>query len=171
MLHGPASPRRARITRVLLGAVLAGLMASAFAQDQAPSSPGTPPAPQPQQSSGKTTQPTETDIGRVSTGPGSGENPPSLVPGPATDRAAAIAEKQQAPNLIDAQPLSEIVKLPDINTAEALQRISGISLETDSGDSGRWRYAARGARSLRAPTTAAHLRSASCCGALTCSSL
>ena len=32
------------------------------------------------------------------------------------------------------QPLSEIVKLPDINTAEALQRIPGISLETDSGE-------------------------------------
>ncbi|HEX3396891.1 MAG TPA: TonB-dependent receptor [Steroidobacteraceae bacterium] len=32
------------------------------------------------------------------------------------------------------QPLSEIIKLPDINTAEALQRIPGISLETDSGE-------------------------------------
>ena len=32
------------------------------------------------------------------------------------------------------QPLSEIIKLPDINTAEALQRIPGISLETDTGE-------------------------------------
>lgn len=42
--------------------------------------------------------------------------------------------KKQAPNIIEVQPLSEIRKLPDINTAEALQRVPGISLEADSGE-------------------------------------
>lgn len=80
-------------------------------------------------------QSTATDIGRVSTGAGGGENGPTpVVPNATIDRADAIAEKQQAPNLIEVQPLSEIIKLPDINTAEALQRIPGISLETDSGE-------------------------------------
>ena len=51
-----------------------------------------------------------------------------------TTRQAALTEKQQAPNILDVQPLSEIQKLPDINMAEALQRIPGISLETDSGE-------------------------------------
>ena len=76
---------------------------------------------------------TETDIGRVSTDGGVivSQRP---VPSATIDRADAIVEKQQAPNIIDVQPLSEIVKLPDINTAEALQRIPGISLETDSGE-------------------------------------
>lgn len=76
----------------------------------------------------------ETDIGRVNTGVGQEQQPVPTTPSPVKDRAAAIAEKQQAPNIIDVQPLSEIVKLPDINTAEALQRIPGISLETDSGE-------------------------------------
>jgi TonB-dependent receptor len=77
----------------------------------------------------------ETDIGRVSTGVGQEANQEKAVtPSPTKDRAAAIAEKQQAPNIIEVQPLSEIVKLPDINTAEALQRIPGISLETDTGE-------------------------------------
>jgi outer membrane receptor for ferrienterochelin and colicin len=78
-------------------------------------------------------QPTETDIGRVTTGPGQGENQ-TVVPSATTTRAAAIEEKKQAPNIIEVQPLSEIIKLPDVNTAEALQRIPGISLETDSGE-------------------------------------
>jgi TonB-dependent receptor len=78
-------------------------------------------------------QPTETDIGRVTTGPGQGENQ-TVVPSATTTRAAALEEKKQAPNIIEVQPLSEIIKLPDVNTAEALQRIPGISLETDSGE-------------------------------------
>jgi TonB-dependent receptor len=75
-----------------------------------------------------------TDIGRTSTK--GGEGPPHEVvkPSATINRADAIEEKKQAPNIIEVQPLSEIIKLPDINTAEALQRIPGISLETDSGE-------------------------------------
>jgi TonB-dependent receptor len=79
-------------------------------------------------------EPPQTDIGRVSTGAQNPAEQTVVKPSPTIDRAAAVAEKQQAPNLIDVQPLSEIIKLPDINTAEALQRIPGISLETDSGE-------------------------------------
>jgi TonB-dependent receptor len=84
---------------------------------QSPPSPGAP-----------------TDIGRTSTK--GQEGPPEAVvkPSATTTRAAALEEKKEAPNIIEVQPLSEIIKLPDINMAEALQRIPGISLETDSGE-------------------------------------
>jgi TonB-dependent receptor len=75
-----------------------------------------------------------TDIGRVSTGAGKEQVEQQIVPSPTINRADAIEMKKQAPNIIDVQPLSEIIKLPDINTAEALGRIPGISLETDSGE-------------------------------------
>lgn len=76
-----------------------------------------------------------TDIGRVSTGVAAEEvSTPAPTPSATTDRAGAIAEKQDAPNIIDVQPLSEIEKLPDVSTAEALQRIPGVSLETDTGE-------------------------------------
>jgi TonB-dependent receptor len=79
-------------------------------------------------------EPPQTDIGRVSTGAQNPAEQNVVKPSATIDRAAAVAEKQQAPNIIDVQPLSEIIKLPDINMAEALQRIPGISLETDSGE-------------------------------------
>ena len=42
--------------------------------------------------------------------------------------------KREAPNVIEIKPVTEIQKLPDVNLAEALQRIPGISLESDSGE-------------------------------------
>ncbi len=42
--------------------------------------------------------------------------------------------QEDAPNLIEVQTYEEIKKLPDISTAEAVRRISGISLETDEGE-------------------------------------
>jgi TonB-dependent receptor len=87
----------------------------------------------PQQATTPPQQPTETDIGRVTTGAGQGENE-TVVPSATTTRAAALEEKKQAPNVVDVQPLSEMIKLPDVNLAEALQRVPGISLETDSGE-------------------------------------
>lgn len=74
------------------------------------------------------------DIGRVSAGGRGSEEQTVVKPNATTSRAAAIEEKKEAPNIVDVQPLSEIIKLPDVNTAEALQRIPGISLETDSGE-------------------------------------
>jgi TonB-dependent receptor len=83
---------------------------------------------------GNATQSPETDIGRVTTGPPSNASGEPVTPSATTSRAAALAEKQQAPNIIDVQPLSEMLKLPDVNLAEALQRVPGISLETDTGE-------------------------------------
>ena len=115
---------------VRTGAVIAALVVmSGIAVAQAQNPPAPAPAPP-----AKSTPPVETDIGRVTTASGQSENAKEVIPSATIDRADAIAEKQQAPNLIDVQPLSEIIKLPDINTAEALQRIPGISLETDSGE-------------------------------------
>jgi TonB-dependent receptor len=123
-------------------AVVVGLAAAtgvpslkAQAQEQA-QPPATPASTEPKPPGSKPAPPpSETDIGRVSTGAGQGETGPRpVVPSATIDRADAVAEKQQAFNIIDVQPLSEIIKLPDINMAEALQRIPGISLETDSGE-------------------------------------
>jgi TonB-dependent receptor len=115
---------------VRAGAVIAGLVVMsgiAVAQVQTPPAPASPPP-------AKSTAPVETDIGRLTTASGQSENAKEVIPSATINRADAIVEKQQAPNLIEVQPLSEIIKLPDINTAEALQRIPGISLETDSGE-------------------------------------
>ena len=49
-------------------------------------------------------------------------------------RAQAIRAKEKAPNIIEVQPLEEMQKLPDVNLAEALQRVPGVSLETDTGE-------------------------------------
>lgn len=50
--------------------------------------------------------------------------------------AAEIArqEQQYAPNLINVTMAEEIEKLPDVNAAEAVRRLPGISLETDTGE-------------------------------------
>ncbi len=45
----------------------------------------------------------------------------------------AIDVKKQAPVIIDIAPLEQIRSLPDENAAEALQRLPGISMESDSG--------------------------------------
>jgi TonB-dependent receptor len=46
----------------------------------------------------------------------------------------AQALKKLAPNVIAVQPQSQIQKYPDVNVAEALQRVPGVSLETDTGE-------------------------------------
>ncbi|HTD29426.1 MAG TPA: TonB-dependent receptor, partial [Xanthomonadaceae bacterium] len=53
---------------------------------------------------------------------------------PNTDAVVARALQQDAPNLILVQPASEIEKLPDVNAGEAVRRLPGISLETDTGE-------------------------------------
>ena len=82
---------------------VAGVAAPEAARAQTTQPP--PPAQQPGSA---------TDIGKVSTGPGQ-EQGPAVTPSATTTRAAAVEEKKQAPNLIDVQPLSEIIKLPDVN--------------------------------------------------------
>jgi TonB-dependent receptor len=79
-------------------------------------------------------QTSPTDIGRASTKGREGPSEPIVKPSATINREDALEEKKEALNIIEVQPLSEIIKLPDINTAEALQRIPGISLETDSGE-------------------------------------
>ncbi len=46
----------------------------------------------------------------------------------------ALEVKQQAPVILDIVPLDQIRSLPDVNAAEALQRLPGISLESDTGE-------------------------------------
>ena len=47
--------------------------------------------------------------------------------------AQAQKLKKLAPNIVTVQPASQIQKLPDNNLAEALQRLPGISMESDTG--------------------------------------
>ncbi len=42
--------------------------------------------------------------------------------------------QEQAPNLINLTTATEIARLPDVNTGEAVRRIPGVSLETDTGE-------------------------------------
>jgi TonB-dependent receptor len=50
-----------------------------------------------------------------------------------TPEMAREAQKQ-APNLINVTTAEEMQKLPDVNTGEAIRRVPGISLETDTGE-------------------------------------
>ncbi|HKB89110.1 MAG TPA: TonB-dependent receptor plug domain-containing protein, partial [Opitutaceae bacterium] len=47
---------------------------------------------------------------------------------------AALAEQQNALNIIDVMTASDIQKLPDINAAEALRHVPGVSLWADTGE-------------------------------------
>jgi TonB-dependent receptor len=51
----------------------------------------------------------------------------------ATPEIAREAQKQ-APNLINLTTVTQMQRLPDVNTGEAIRRVPGISLETDTGE-------------------------------------
>ena len=78
---------------------------------------------------------TPTDIGRVTTSGGvpATEGLQAKPSGTGT-RAQAKAAEHRAINKIIVQPQSEIEKLPDVSIAQALSRLPGISMETDSGE-------------------------------------
>lgn len=80
-------------------------------------------------------QPEPTNIGRVTTGGGNaGTSVNSVKPSFTGTRAQAKAAEHAAVNKIIVQPQSEILKYPDVNVAQALSRLPGISLETDTGE-------------------------------------
>ena len=56
------------------------------------------------------------------------------VTAPETGDVAARAMQQQAPNMIFVQSVEAIQRLPDVNAGEAVRRLPGISLETDTGE-------------------------------------
>ena len=137
----PHGARRIGRAALALG-TLTALLAPPAAHAQAVTAPGTAQQPATQAPpAGATSSSSATDIGRVSTGPEQQANAELVVPNATTSRAAALEEKKEAPNIIEVQPLAEIVKLPDINMAEALQRFRAS----------RWRPTrARGASSTSA---------------------
>src|SRR4029077_12144115 len=49
-------------------------------------------------------------------------------------REEATTLKKDAPNITDVQSLEAIRTLPDVTAAEALERIPGVSMESDSGE-------------------------------------
>jgi TonB-dependent receptor len=51
-----------------------------------------------------------------------------------TPQAIARAEQEDAPNLVNVMTADDIRKLPDVNAGEAVRRLPGISLETDTGE-------------------------------------
>ena len=57
-----------------------------------------------------------------------------VVMGQRTTLDVARAAQEQAPNLIDLMTAEQIQLLPDVNTGEAVRRLPGISLETDTGE-------------------------------------
>ncbi|MET3108036.1 TonB-dependent receptor [Oxalobacteraceae bacterium GrIS 2.11] len=51
-----------------------------------------------------------------------------------SSNALARAAQKEAPNLINLMTAEDMKKLPDVSVGEALRRIPGISLETDTGE-------------------------------------
>jgi TonB-dependent receptor len=51
-----------------------------------------------------------------------------------TTASTARDAQREAPNLVNLMTAGEMRKLPDVNTAEAVRRVAGISLETDTGE-------------------------------------
>src|SRR5882757_3615325 len=56
------------------------------------------------------------------------------VLGQRTTPEIARDAQREAPNLINLTTSEEMQKLPDVNTGEAIRRVPGISLETDTGE-------------------------------------
>jgi TonB-dependent receptor len=58
--------------------------------------------------------------------------------GSAPSATGSLKQAQQlqklSPNVVSVQPQSQIRKYPDVNVAESLQRVPGVSLETDTGE-------------------------------------
>jgi TonB-dependent receptor len=119
---------RPRLRAVLrAGTALSFLVAAPAIADQAPA--------QPAQVAQAAPQTAPTDIGRVSASGGDvGDGVTNVKPSGTGTRAQAKAAEHAAINKIIVQPQSEIEKLPDRNIAEALSRLPGISLESDSGE-------------------------------------
>ena len=57
-----------------------------------------------------------------------------VVVGARASREAAVERKREAPTIRDVVASDGIGKLPDYNTAEAVQRLPGISVEIDQGE-------------------------------------
>lgn len=70
----------------------------------------------------------------ANSGPSSNALEEVTVLGQRTTPEIARAAQQQAPNLINLTTSEEMQKLPDVNTGEAIRRVPGISLETDTGE-------------------------------------
>jgi len=82
-------------------------------------------------------KPATTDIRIVAAGPAPAVSAAEEVTilGQRAQIDLARQAQEQAPNLINIQPLDEIQKLPDVSLAEAVRRVPGISAETDEGES------------------------------------
>jgi TonB-dependent receptor len=63
-----------------------------------------------------------------------GESEEVVVFGSRNPQKVAREVQENAPNLVNVQSQQEIEKYPDVSTAEALSRIPGVSLETDTGE-------------------------------------
>ncbi len=64
----------------------------------------------------------------------SGNSEEIVVFGSRNPQKVAREVQENAPNLVNIQSQQEIEKYPDVSTAEALSRIPGVSLETDTGE-------------------------------------
>lgn len=57
-----------------------------------------------------------------------------VITGSRASRQAAVERKREAPTIRDVVSSDQVGKLPDFNTAEAVQRLPGVSIETDQGE-------------------------------------
>ncbi len=76
----------------------------------------------------------DTDTAAASTNTDADALTEITILGQRTTPDIAREAQQQAPNLINLTTAEEMQKLPDVNTGEAIRRVPGISLETDTGE-------------------------------------
>lgn len=81
-------------------------------------------------------QGTTTTSGPVDTSAENVEDAPEeiVVTGSRASRQNAVARKRLAPTIRDVVSSDQIGRLPDYNTAEAVQRLPGVAIETDQGE-------------------------------------
>ncbi|HWW79751.1 MAG TPA: TonB-dependent receptor [Steroidobacteraceae bacterium] len=102
---------------MLVGIFASGGAAAATGSDAASSTSDSAPAPTPVDANGNSSA-----LEQIT------------VLGQRTTPEIARAAQEQALNLVNLTTADEMQKLPDVNTGEAIRRVPGISLETDTGE-------------------------------------
>jgi len=107
-----------RFKRTALSAAAVNLIAgAAWAQENLPQPPAAAAS-----AVSNATQPAPTAMERV------------VITAQRTLSSQARLAQQEAPNLVNLMTVEEMRKLPDVNIAEAVRRVPGISLEIDTGE-------------------------------------
>ncbi len=108
---------KSKYKRSVLSLLILNIYAATAWSQQAPDAPPAKPA-----ANAKQAQPAESAMDQV------------VISAQRTLNAQARLAQKEAPNLVNLMTVEEMRKLPDVNIAESVRRVPGISLETDTGE-------------------------------------